>query len=83
MRSYEYAMTKTGQGSVPCCMPFYTAEEQNSLRNRKGPFSAVEILREVFNEDFKAALDMYVRAYPDDVKTAIEIRRRRNLGSSG
>ncbi|MBQ4448497.1 MAG: helix-turn-helix domain-containing protein [Clostridia bacterium] len=79
MRSYEYAMTKTGHGSVPCCMPFYTAKEQNSLRNRKGPFSAVEILRELFNEDFKAALDMYVRAYPDDVKTAIGNKEAQNL----
>ena len=79
MRSYEYAMTKTGHGSVPCFMPFYTAEEKNSLRNRKGPFSAIEILREVFNEDFKAALDMYVRAYPDDIKAAIGNNEAWNL----
>ena len=79
MKSYEYAMTKTGHGSVPCIMPFYTAEERNSLQNRRGPFSAVEILREVFNEDFRAALDMYVRVFSDDVKEAIGNKEAQNL----
>ena len=35
-----------------------------ALKNRRGPFSVVEILKEVFNEDFFAAIDRFGRSTP-------------------
>ena len=79
MKSYELAMTPKKHGSVPCLMPFYSADEQSVLNNRRGPFSAVEILKEVFNEDFREALEMYIRYYPGDVRAAIGNSQAENL----
>ncbi|MBS7259644.1 MAG: hypothetical protein KIG25_04355 [Eubacteriales bacterium] len=64
MRSYEYFPSPENGGSVHVLMPFYTAEEENALKNRRGPFSVVEILKEVFNEDFFAAIDRFGRSTP-------------------
>lgn len=79
MKSYELAMTPKKHGSVPCLMPFYSADEHSVLNNRRGPFSAVEILKEVFNEDFRAALEMFIHYYPGDVRAAIGNSQAENL----
>lgn len=68
MKSYEYLPSPENGGSVHVLMPFYSAEEENALKNRRGPFSVIEILKEVFNEDFFAAVDRYVETYPDLIK---------------
>lgn len=68
MRSYEYMPSPENGGSVHVLMPFYTAEEENALKNRRGPFSVVEILKEVFNEDFFAAVDRFVQIYPEIIR---------------
>lgn len=68
MKSYEYFPSPENGGSVHVLMPFYTAEEENALKNRRGPFSVVEILKEVFNEDFFAAVDRFVQIYPEILK---------------
>lgn len=79
MKSYELAMTPEKHGCVPRFMPFYSADEHSVLNNRRGPFSAVEILKEVFNEDFREALEMFIRYYPDDVRAAIGNSYAENL----
>ena len=79
MKSYELAMTPEKHGSVPRFMPFYSADEHCVLNNRRGPFSAVEILKEVFNEDFRAALEMFIHYYPGDVRAAIGNSQAENL----
>lgn len=68
MNSYEYSPSPENGGSVHVLMPFYTAEEENALKNKRGPFSVVEILKEVFKEDFFAAVDRFVQIYPDLIK---------------
>ena len=55
MRTYGVSMISTQNGLVPCIMPFYTAEANNSLERGSRPYTVVEILREVFNEDFEKA----------------------------
>ena len=79
MKSYELAMTPEKHGCVPRFMPFYSADEHSVLNNRRGPFSAVEILKEVFNEDFREALEMFIRYYPGDVRAAIGNSQAENL----
>lgn len=56
---------------VPVLMPFYTAEETNSLERGSRPYSVVEILREVFKEDFKKAIQCYMERCPEGAAKAV------------
>ena len=67
MKSYDVALLPGKGGPMKCLLPFYSAEEHTALEKRKGPFTVVEILREVFNEDFKAAAENYIANYPGDI----------------
>lgn len=71
MKSYDIAVIPGKSGPEKCVLPFYSAEEHTALENRKGPFTVVEILREVFNEDFKAAAENYIATYPGDIRKAL------------
>ena len=59
MRTYGLTMIPTSDSIVPVLLPFYTAESQNSLERGSRPYSVVEILREVFKEDFQKAIQSY------------------------
>ena len=59
MRTYGLTMLPDNGSIVPVLMPFYTAEAHNSLERGSRPYSVVEILREVFSEDF-------FKEFPDD-----------------
>ena len=70
MKSYDIAVLPGKSGPKEYVLPFYSAEEHTALENKKGPYSVIEILKEVFNEDFKAALDAYLALYPQDAGIA-------------
>ena len=71
MRTYGVSMISTQNGLVPCIMPFYTAEANNSLERGSRPYTVVEILREVFNEDFEKAIQLYMDSCPEGAALAI------------
>lgn len=78
MRSYEYVPAPENGGSVPLFMPFYTAEEENALKYKRGPFTVIELLKDVFNENFFAAIDQYVQIYPKAIR---KHTGRKDIGS--
>jgi len=65
-------------GIVPVLMPFYTAEAHNSLERGSRPYSVVEILREVFSEDFFKAIQCYMDRCPEGAAKAIGVDEARN-----
>ena len=71
MRTYGVSMLSTQNGLVPCIVPFYTAEVNNSLERGSRPYTVVEILREVFNEDFEKAIQLYMDSCPEGAAVAI------------
>lgn len=71
MRTYGVAPIMSGSGMSAAIMPFYSAEAQNSLERGSRPFSVVEILREVFKEDFHKAIQMYMEKCPEGVAKAV------------
>ncbi|MBQ1403361.1 MAG: hypothetical protein IIY90_08650, partial [Oscillospiraceae bacterium] len=71
MRTYGVSMLSTQNGLVPCIMPFYTAEANNSLERGSRPYTVVEILREVFNENFEKAIQLYMDSCPEGAAVAI------------
>ena len=62
MRTYGLTMLPDNGSIVPVLMPFYTAEAHNSLERGSRPYSVVEILREVFSEDFFKAITVEFKA---------------------
>lgn len=77
MRRLRTVQTPCGNGMRYTTLPFYSAEEDHSLKNRTGPFTVVEILREVFREDFKAAAQFWLDCYPHDGERIIDGRGAR------
>ena len=71
MRTYGLSMFSTRSGFIPCIMPFYTAEANNSLERGSRPYTVVEIPREVFNEDFEKAIQCYMDSCPEGAAVAI------------
>lgn len=71
MKSYDIAVLPGKSGPERIALPFYSAEEHTALENRQGPFTVVEILKEVFNEDFRAAAENYIATFPEDIKKAL------------
>lgn len=71
MRYLGVSMLPSGREMVPVLMPFYTAEEQNSLERGSRPYTVVEILREVFKEDFRKAIQGYMDVCPEGTAKAI------------
>ena len=65
MRTYGLTMIPTSDSIVPVLLPLYTAESQNSLERGSRPYSVVEILREVFKEDFQKAIQSYMEKCPE------------------
>ncbi len=64
-------MTPSEGGMVPVILPAYPAEEVCSLERGVRPYTVVEILREVFHEDFFLAVQMYMDRYPEGAAKAI------------
>ena len=79
MRTYGVSMFSTQNGLVPCIMPFYTAETNNSLERGSRPYTVVEILREVFNEDFEKAIQCYMDSCPEGAAMAIGMKEAREF----
>ena len=73
MRTYGYSMVPLNNEIVPVLMPYYTAETENSLERGSRPYSVVEILREVFKEDFKKAIQSYMDTCPQGAAKAIGV----------
>ena len=74
MKYYGVTMLPSADRIVPAVMPMYTAEEQNSLERGKRPYTVVEILREVFKEDFYKAVQRYLEICPEGAEKAIGIK---------
>ena len=79
MRTYGLTMLPDNGGIVPVLMPFYTAEAHNSLERGSRPYSVVEILREVFSEDFFKAIQCYMDRCPEGAAKAIGVDEARNF----
>ena len=79
MRTYGVSMIYTRNGLVPCIMPYYTAEENNSLERGSRPYTVVEILREVFHEDFEKSIQLYMELCPEGAAAAIGEKEAREL----
>ena len=79
MRTYGLTMIPTSDSIVPVLLPFYTAESQNSLERGSRPYSVVEILREVFKEDFQKAIQSYMEKCPEGAAKAIGVDESRNF----
>ena len=79
MRTYGLTMIPTSDSIVPVLLPFYTAESQNSLERGSRPYSVVEILREVFKEDFQKAIQSYMEKCPEGAEKAIGVDEARNF----
>ena len=73
MRTYGLSMIPSQDKIVPVLMPFYTAEEQNTLERGSRPYSVVEILREVFKEDFFKSVQSYMDRCPEGAAKAIGV----------
>ena len=71
MSSLGISMIPSASGIVPVLMPVYEAEEQNSLERGSRPYTVVEILREVFKEDFRKAIQGYMDMCPQGAAKAI------------
>ena len=70
MRTVGVGSMPMGGGEVPVLLPFYTAEE-NALERGVRPYSVVEILREVFREDFGKAIQFYMDNCPEGAEKAV------------
>ena len=79
MRTYGVSMIYTRNGLVPCIMPYYTAEENNSLERGSRPYTVVEILREVFHEDFEKSIQLYMELCPEGAAAAIGEKEAREF----
>lgn len=79
MRTYGVSMLQAQDKLVPVIMPFYTAEAQNTLERGSRPYSVVEILREVFKEDFFKAIQYYMNQCPEGAAKAIGIANAREF----
>lgn len=65
------SMIPSRNGIVPVILPVYTAEEQSSLERGSRPYTVVEILREVFKEDFRKAIQTYMDRCPEGAAKAV------------
>ena len=72
MRYYGVSMIPTGGEIVPILMPIYGAEAQNSLERGSRPYTVVEILKEVFKEDFHKAIQCYMDQCPEGAAKAVK-----------
>ena len=72
MKYYGVSMIPTGGELVPILMPIYGAEAQNSLERGSRPYTVVEILKEVFKEDFHKAIQCYMDQCPEGAAKAIK-----------
>ena len=70
MKYYGVTMFQTKDRIVPAVMPMYTAEEQNTLERGSRPYTVVEILREVFKEDFYKTIQRYIEICPEGASEA-------------
>ena len=73
MTHYGVSMIPTGGEIVPVLLPVYTAEAQNSLERGARPYTVVEILKEVFKEDFHKAIQCYMDQCPEGTAKAIKV----------
>ena len=73
MRTIEVTPVITGEGLSAAVLPFYYAEEKNTLERGSRPYSVVDILRDIFKEDFRKRIQTYVDRYPEDVVKAVGI----------
>lgn len=72
-------MAPSNDTVVPIVMPSYAAETPNTLERGSRPYSVVEILRDVFHEDFKKAIQCYMDYYPKNAEAAIGVSGAKEL----
>lgn len=63
--------TSLGGFNIPCVMPTTTAEPTFFQERGSRPYTVTEILREVFKEDFHAAMEKYIEVSPEGVMAGI------------
>ena len=79
MRTYGVSMIQSQDRLVPVIMPFFSAQAQNTLERGSRPYSVVEILREVFKEDFFKRIQHYMDHCPEKAAIAIHVSGAREL----
>ena len=79
MRTYGVSFIRTENKFVPVILPFNAAEAQNTLERGSRPYSVVEILREVFKEDFFKAIQYYMEQCPEGAAKAIGVPEARDF----
>ena len=79
MRSYGVSMVPTGNGEIPCILPFYTVEKNAELEQESKPYTVVEILKERFQEDFEEAFRFYTRTCPQGIKQCLGLENVKEL----
>ena len=72
MYGYSLSYAQIGGYRVPCVMPTTTAEPSFLHERGDRPYTVTEILRNVFKEDFHAALKKYTEICPAGIRIAIE-----------
>ena len=73
MQQMERSMRPEWDALAPGMMPFNPADPQCALQRGLRPYSVVEILREVFHEDFSEKLKIYLRDHPVQAAEAIGV----------
>lgn len=76
MKTYGIPMLALRDKVVPFFIPCYPAETHNSLERGSRPYSVVEILREVFKEDFQKAIQYYMDICPEGAAAGIGVQNK-------
>ena len=71
MYGYSLSYAPIGGFNIPCVMPTTTAEPTFFQERGSRPYTVTEILREVFKEDFHAAMEKYIEVSPEGVMAGI------------
>ena len=79
MRTSSLFMAQSNDTVVPIVMPSNAAQTPKTLERGSRPYSVVEILRDVFQEDFRKAIQDYMEQYPESAEAAIGVSGAKEL----
>ena len=79
MQTSSLFMAQSNDTVVPIVMPSNAAQTPKTLERGSRPYSVVEILRDVFQEDFRKAIQDYMEQYPESAEAAIGVSGAKEL----
>ena len=79
MRTSSLFMAQSNDTVVPIVMPSNAAQTPKTLERGSRPYSVVEILRDVFQADFRKAIQDYMEQYPESAEAAIGVSGAKEL----